>query len=104
MAYSVSQRVNELGVRMALGAQPSQVWKLVVGHGFRITLIGMGLGLVIASLTTWTMSRLLFEVRAIDALTLAATCLLTLAVALIACSVPAWRAIRVDPAIALRSE
>ncbi len=104
MAYSVTQRVNELGVRMALGAQPGQVWRLVVGHGFRLTLIGMGLGLVIASLTTWTMSRLLFEVRATDAVTLAATCLLTTAVALIACSVPAWRAIRVDPAIALRTE
>jgi putative ABC transport system permease protein len=104
MAYSVTQRVNELGVRMALGAQPGQVWKLVVGRGLRMTVIGMGLGLVVASLTTWTMSRLLFGVRALDPVTMAATCLVTIAVALVACSVPAFRAIRVDPAIALRAE
>lgn len=104
MAYTVTQRINELGVRMALGAQPGQIWKLVVAHGLRMTLIGMTIGVVIASATTWTMSRLLFGVRATDAVTLIATCLLTVIVAVIACSVPALRAIRVDPAIALRAE
>ena len=89
---------------MALGAQPGQLWSLVVGRALRMALIGVGIGLVIASLTTWTLSRLLFGVRALDALTFGATCILTMLVALVASSLPALRAIRVDPAVALRSE
>ncbi|HTS46432.1 MAG TPA: ABC transporter permease [Bryobacteraceae bacterium] len=104
MSYSVTQRINELGVRVALGAQPSQIWSLVVGRALGMACIGVGIGLIIASLTTWTLSRLLFGVRAMDVLTFFATCVLTMLVALVASSLPALRAIRVDPAVALRAE
>ena len=104
MSYSVSQRVNELGVRVALGARPSQIWSLVVGQALKMVLIGVGLGLILASLTTWTISRLLFGVRAMDPISFGATCVVILAVALVASSLPALRAIGVEPAIALRAE
>ena len=104
MSYSVTQRINELGVRAALGARPSQIWTLVVGRALRMALIGVGIGLIIASLTTWTLSRLLFGVRAMDAMTFGATCILTILVALVASSLPAWRAIRIAPSEALRAE
>ncbi len=104
MSYSVTQRINELGVRAALGARPSQIWTLVVGRALRMALIGVGIGLIIASLTTWTLSRLLFGVRAMDAMTFGATCVLTILVALVASSLPAWRAIRIAPSEALRAE
>ena len=104
MSYSVTQRINELGLRVALGARPSQIWTLVVGRALRMALIGVGIGLIIASLTTWTLSRLLFGVRAMDAMTFGATCILTIMVALAASSLPAWRAIRIAPSEALRAE
>jgi len=104
LAYSVSQRIPELGVRVALGAQPREILALVVGHGLRLALIGIGIGLLITGLTSWSLSKLLFGVSALDALSLAGTCLLTLVMALAASSVPAFRALRVDPAVALRSE
>ena len=104
MSYSVTQRINELGLRVALGARPSQIWTLVVGRALRMALIGVGIGLIIASLTTWTLSRLLFGVRAMDAMTFGATCILTIVVALAASSLPAWRAIRIAPSEALRAE
>ncbi len=104
MSYSVTQRINELGVRVALGAGPVQIWSLVVGRALRMALIGIGMGLVVAALTTWTMSRLLFGVRAMDAMTFGVTCVLTITVALAASSLPALRALRVDPAVALRTE
>ncbi len=104
MSYSVTQRINELGVRVALGARPSQIWTLVVGRALRMALIGVGIGLIIACLTTWTLSRLLFGVRAMDAMTFGATCVLTMVVALVASSLPAWRAIRIAPSVALRAE
>ena len=104
MSYSVSQRVNEMGIRVALGASPAQIWSLVAGRALGMVLVGVGIGLVVACLTTWTISRLLFGIRAVDVLTFAATCLLTISVALVACCVPALRATRVSPAIALRAE
>jgi len=104
MAYSVSQRINELGVRAALGAQPGDIFKLVVGRGIELAAIGIGIGLVLALACTRLISRLLFDVSAIDPLTFGGTCLAILAMAVVASLVPAWRAIRVDPVTALRAE
>jgi putative ABC transport system permease protein len=104
MSYSLTQRINEMGVRMALGAQRSDICKLVLRQGVRMTLAGLAAGLVVASATTWSMSRLLFGVHAIDPSTFGVICLLTILVALAACLFPALRAIRVDPAVALRTE
>ncbi len=104
MAYSVTQRVNELGVRAALGASPGDILKLVVGHGLRLALIGITAGAVAAAVFSRAISRLLFGVRVMDPLTFAVTCLGMLAVAAVASFVPAWKAARVDPATALRTE
>ena len=104
MAYSVSQRTNEMGVRMALGASASDIGQLVVGHGLRMALLGIAIGVILAGATTWTISRLLFGVAPVDLPSYAAACLLTLVVALLASCIPALRAIRVAPAIALRAE
>jgi putative ABC transport system permease protein len=104
MAYSVTQRTNELGVRMALGARPIELGSLVVGHGVRMTAVGVAIGLVLAAGGSWIVSRLLFGVHALDLLSFAAACLLTVVVAIVASSVPAIRASRVAPAVALRAE
>ena len=106
IAYSVTQRTNELGVRMALGAQKSDVLKLVVGHGAQLAALGIAIGLVSAFGLMRVIStfQLLFGVKATDPLTFAATALLILVVALAACMVPALRAIKVEPVVALRYE
>ncbi len=104
MAYSVTQRVNELGVRAALGAQPGDILKLVVGHGVRLALVGIALGVLLALAGTRIIARLLFGVTSLDPLTFAVTCAVMLAVAALASFVPALRASRVDPASALRTE
>jgi putative ABC transport system permease protein len=105
IAYSVTQRTNELGVRMALGAQRSDVVKLVVGQGGRMAAIGVGIGLVAAfPLMRIISSKLLFAVNASDPVTYAGTALLILAVALVASYIPALRAVKVDPVVALRCE
>lgn len=104
MAYFVSQRVREIGVRMALGAQRDDVLKLIVGQGMSTALIGVGLGVVAALAMTRLISGLLFDVSASDPLTLAALTALLALVALLANSIPALRAARVDPMVALRYE
>jgi putative ABC transport system permease protein len=104
MAYSVTQRTNELGVRTALGASPFELGSLVVGHGIRMTAIGVALGLVFATLGSWIVSRFLFGIRALDLMSFGAACLLTIVVAILASAVPAIRASRVAPAVALRAE
>ena len=104
MAYSVSQRAHEIGIRMALGAEPRHVVKLVVGRGMLLVLIGVAIGLAGALALTRLMSGLLFAVSPTDPLTFAGIPLLLAGVALGACLVPARRATRVDPMIALRSE
>ena len=104
MAYSVTQRTNELGVRMALGANANDIVRLIVGQGLRMTAIGVAIGVTLAGASTWVLSRLLFGIHAIDPVSFLAACLVTITVALVASGVPAWRAIRVAPATALRAE
>jgi putative ABC transport system permease protein len=104
IAYSVSQRTREIGVRMALGATPRGVLRLVVGEGMKLALIGIGAGLLGGLALGRTVSSLVFGVPVRDPLTFTAVALALAAVALAACAIPALRASRVDPMVALRYE
>ncbi len=104
MNYSVTLRTREIGLRMALGAQPARVLMLVLRQGLLLTLVGIGLGLAGALALTRVMSSLLFGVEATDPLTFAAIVVLLAVVSLVACYIPARRATRIDPLIALRYE
>jgi len=100
----VAQRTREIGIRMALGAKRNDVLRLVLGEGFKLTIIGVVLGLVGAFAATKVLRNLLFEVKPTDPFTFIAVSLSLLVVALLACYIPARRATKVDPLEAIRYE
>src|SRR5205807_5192069 len=104
LTYLVGQRTQEIGVRMALGAQRFDVLRLVLNDGARMTLVGLAIGVVAALGLTRLLSHMLFGVKPTDPLTFFAVTMLLCAIALLACYVPAHRAMRVDPTVALRYE
>ena len=104
MAYSVTQRTREIGVRVALGSRPSDIFRLLIGNGLRLALMGIVAGVVAALALTRYLASMLFQVRPYDPVTFAVTAVVLLAIAAVACFIPARRATRVDPLVALRSE
>ncbi|HSB12389.1 MAG TPA: ABC transporter permease [Blastocatellia bacterium] len=104
MSYAVAQRTHEIGIRVALGAQTSDVLKLVVGHGLLLAVVGIAIGTVVSFALTKVLASLLFQVSVTDALTFTLVPLILAGVALAACLVPARRATKVDPMVALRYE
>jgi ABC-type antimicrobial peptide transport system permease subunit len=104
LAFAVSQRTREIGVRIALGAQTADVLRLVVGQGLRLAFAGMAIGLLAAFAATRVMKSLLYGVSATDPLTFILIALLLIFVALLACWIPARRATKVDPIVALRCD
>lgn len=104
MAHSVGQRIHEMGIRVALGANRADVLRLVLGQGLRLTIVGIALGLVGAAGATRALSSMLYRVAAFDPATFVAVAVLFSLVALAACYLPARKAMKVDPIVALRYE
>ena len=104
IAYAVVQRTNEIGIRMALGAQRSRVLKQIIGQGIGLALVGIAVGLAGAILLTRLLSSLLFATSPTDAITFTGVTLLLVVISMLASLIPSWRAIRIDPVTALRYE
>ena len=104
ISYVVGQRTNEIGIRIALGAQQRDVLRLMLGEGMKMALIGVAIGIAVALGLTHLMVNILFGVSATDPLTFLGVATLLVVVALVACWIPARRATRVDPLVALRYE
>jgi putative ABC transport system permease protein len=104
VAWNVTQRTQEMGIRQALGATGHDVLRLVIGQGMRIVLLGLAIGLAVSLAVTRLLQSLLFEISAFDAGTFAGVSVLLAVVALLACLIPARRATRISPMTALRSE
>jgi putative ABC transport system permease protein len=104
MSYSVTQRTHEIGIRMAIGARPLDVFKMILGHGMKLALIGVAIGLFLAYFLTKLMATMLFGVAPTDAMTYGGISLLLITIALLACYLPGRRATKVEPTISLRYE
>jgi putative ABC transport system permease protein len=104
MSVYVSARTTEFGIRLALGAQPGNLLRTVLRQGLQLVGAGIALGIAGALAFTRTMASLLFEVSVADPVVFTMVSLLLIAVALLACWLPAWRAMKVDPMVALRAE
>jgi putative ABC transport system permease protein len=102
ISYSAAQRSPEIGIRMAVGAQRHDILRLILGQGAKLAVLGLGIGLVLALLLTRLMASLLYNVSATDPLTFGGVAIILLGAAVTACYIPARRAMRVDPIVALR--
>jgi putative ABC transport system permease protein len=104
LAGSVTERTREIGVRTALGASRNEILTLIIRQGMRLCALGIAIGVIVATLTTRALTTLLFGISSLDPVTYASVVVVIFTVSLVACSLPAWRAARVDPSIALRTE
>ena len=104
LSYSVRQRTHEIGIRLAMGAQRNNVLRLIVGQGLKLTFVGLGIGVAGTLALTRYLSSQLYGIKPDDPLTYVAVSLLLLAVALLSAYIPARRATKVDPMVALRHE